>query len=134
MRKRKKSDDPLAALRAKKVGAVPATTSTHATVVEQEEQAAALVGGKRHAGSGAFPTLKSDASSDHYQIEAKQTNKDSLCLTLKWLEKITYEASGTGKIPLLHLRFLSIIPGKSEKDWVVMPVSEFRRLFKGRSK
>lgn len=94
------------------------------TVLRQENDAAALVGGRRHAGSGSSAWKKSDASSEQYQVECKQTEKASISLKLEWLEKLLAEAMPLGKWPLLHIRFLI----GSEKDWVLMPESVFRKI------
>lgn len=128
-RKKTKKDDPLREFRSRNVSKGP-VVSTYQTTKSQEEEAAAMVGGHRHAGSGSFDTLKSDASSDRYQIEAKQTKHAQIALKLEWLSKISYEAYGKGKVPFLHVRFLNTEPS-IEKDWVVIPQSEFKALFKG---
>lgn len=100
---------------------------SHCFVRNQEEKAAELVGGKRHAGSGSQKFRKSDASSSEYQVECKQTEKESLSLKLEWLEKIAQEAEGRGREPLLHVRFLSAEEHVG-RDWVMMRASEFERL------
>lgn len=119
-------DDPLREYRIKK-----ADRTSPETVLEQENEAAAMVGGKRHRGSGSSMYLKSDASSDRYQIEAKQTEKKSLGLKLEWLKKITQEAFGRGRVPMMCLRFQANNDPLVESDWVVIPKSEFVRLFEG---
>lgn len=71
---------------------------------------------------------KSDGSSLRYQIEAKQTKHKQIALKLEWLEKISGEAYGRSRLPLLALRFLVAEMG-CEKDWVVIPQSEFKKLY-----
>ena len=57
------------------------------SVRAQENKAADVIGGKRHAFSGSKMGLKSDCSSREYQLEAKQTEADSISLKLYWLKK-----------------------------------------------
>jgi Holliday junction resolvase len=71
---------------------------------------------------------KSDGSTDKYQIECKQTAKDSLSVKSEWLEKISYEAYPNGRIPLVSLRFLNILDPLVSQDWIVIPATEFKRL------
>ena len=98
-------------------------------VTEQEEDGAALIGGRRHVGSGAIPTLKSDASSDRWQQEAKQTRAKSINLTLKWLDKICREARLQDKAPMLHVRFTDIPEGNvADDDWVLIPAKAFAKM------
>lgn len=119
--KREKKDDPLAVYR---------NSRAKDSVLDQEQKAAKSIGGVRHGGSGANQWRKSDASSDRYQLEAKQTANYSFSVKLEWLEKICFEAYGRGRIPLLHLRFLAASQG-TEQDWIMMPVSEFEGLKQG---
>lgn len=104
--------------------------SSHRTVRSHENHAAEMIGGKRHAGSGAMTGLKSDCSSTEYQLEAKQTEHSSISLKLEWLKKITVEAMGKGKQPVMHIRFLNAPPGV-DKDWMIIPDREFQRLRRG---
>ena len=104
--KKERKADPLRALRMASHAEGPAE-SNHRTVFDQETQAASMVGGRRHAGSGSMDGLKSDASSDRYQIEAKQTKHEQIALKLEWLKKISYEAFGKAKVPFVHIRFLN---------------------------
>jgi hypothetical protein len=96
-------------------------------VLLQENAAANLVGGKRHAGSGSIKTYKSDASSEFWRIECKQTEKDSMGLKVQWLEKITREALSTNKKPMMHLRFQNTAVDVA-KDWILMPEWVFKAL------
>jgi hypothetical protein len=121
---KKKRTDPMAEFRSAK-----GDKSSHQKVLTHESFAAELVGGKRHAGSGAMDGLKSDASSDDWQVECKQTEKRSMIIQLDWLEKITREATGCGKIPMLHLRLLAA-EADIQKDWVCIPAKVFEKLTK----
>ena len=111
--KAKRAADPLSSFRCVTV------QSMHEKVTKQEEQSAAMVNGKRHAGSGASRHCKSDASSEIWQIECKQTEKQSLSIKLEWLEKIQTEASNKGKWPMLCLRM--------KEDWVMIPKWVFEK-------
>lgn len=124
-KKKNKPLSPLGALRRLKSAD---ERSTHATVLEHENDAAALIEGDRHRGSGASMYRKSDASSERYQLEAKQTEKKSLSLKAEWLIKITKEAIAQRKVPLLSIRFLNIREVLVDNDWVLLPASEFREL------
>lgn len=106
------------------------SSESSVSVRRQEEQAAELVGGRRHSGSGSQVFRKSDASSRDYQVECKQTEKESISLKLSWLEKISREAEGMGKEPLLHIRFLEA-EDYVGKDWVMIRSREFEELKKG---
>lgn len=124
-KKTQKEDDPLAAFRR---SARPSSDeSTKETVLAHEEEAARAIGGKRHRGSGASPWMKSDASSEAYQIECKQTAHASMTLQFEWLEKISHEAAGKGKTPGMHIRFLRDVPGVPQ-DWVMVPAKVFEEL------
>lgn len=125
--KKKKKDDPLRQFRISvPVGEIK---SSHTTVFDQETEAANLVGGKRHRGSGAKTGLRSDGSSVRYQIEAKQTKHQSIALGTDWLLKLSREAIGKSKVPLLHVRFLNSPADLLDKDWILVPAQEFRTLF-----
>lgn len=92
------------------------------SVYEQEDYAAKIIGGERHVGSGAIRFLKSDASSDKWQVEAKQTSRKSITVSLEWLQKIQDEATTQQKHPMLMLRFVNIPePFTVHKDWAVIP-------------
>ena len=99
----------------------------HERTVSQEHDAANLVGGKRHKGSGSSIFCKSDASSSAFQVECKQTIKKSMVIQLEWLEKIQREALGKTKKPLLHLRF-DAAASDTPKDWVCIPRWVFERM------
>jgi len=95
-------------------------------VTEQETDGAALIGGRRHRGSGSVEKLKSDASSDRWQQEAKQTSHQSFRLTVDVLDKITREARAQHKYPMVYLRFTNMERGKvAPDDWVVIPAEVF---------
>jgi len=98
-------------------------------VREQEDEGARIIGGERHVGSGAISDLKSDASSEEWQQESKQTAAKSFRLTLDVLEKITREARTQGKKPMVFLRFTDI-PEEMvvEEDWAIVPKSCYEEM------
>ena len=108
---------------------VTARESSPESVLVQEVEIAQMVGGRRHGGSGASMFSKSDGSSQRYQIEAKQTKHAQHTLKLEWLIKISREALGRSRVPFLSLRFLNT-PKDVEKDWIVLPRSEFEDLYR----
>ena len=97
-------------------------------VTKQENRAANMIKGRRHAGSGSLSGLKSDASSDKWQLEAKSTKGKSVRIELGWLSKISGEASPHGKSPIVHLWFREVPDDIIvEDEWVMMPRSVFER-------
>ena len=109
---------------------------------DQEERIADAVGGSRVPGSGSSLYAKGDAKSGGYEfgrgdflIEAKQTEHGSLSVKRERLEKITIEAEAEGKYPALAIEIKGLISKRknqaaraSERDWVAVPLSVFRRL------
>lgn len=104
----KRAADPLSSFRSVSM------QTMHDKVTKQEEQSAAMVGGKRHAGSGASRHCKSDASSEIWQIECKQTEKESMSIKLDWLKKIQIEASNKQKWAMMCIKI-------QDEDWVMVP-------------
>ena len=102
---------------------------TRREVTGQEDRAAEMIGGIRHAGSGAIPGLKSDASSSRWQLEAKSTQGESIRVELSWLSKISLEANKSDKSPIVHIWFRNV-PSEVvvEDEWVMVPRSVFERL------
>jgi hypothetical protein len=95
----------------------------------QEESAASLIGGRRHVGSGAIPGIKSDASSETWQVEAKRTERKSFGLSVDLLSKITAEAATTGRDPMMYITFGAIPKDvRVEDTWVVIPRSKFEEI------
>jgi hypothetical protein len=103
--------------------------STRKEVTGQEDRAAEMIGGMRHAGSGSIPGLKSDASSGRWQLEAKSTQGKGIRVELSWLSKITFEANRSDKDPIVHIWFRNV-PSEVvvEDEWVMVPRSVFERL------
>lgn len=122
-KKRNRKEDPLNQFIALRQ---PNQSST-GSVLNQENDAADLVGGRRHRGSGASSYSKSDASSADYQVECKQTSNKSMSLKLEWLSKISSEALSRGREPMLHIRFLEA-PSDCSSDWVCVPADVWKRV------
>lgn len=98
-------------------------------VLRQEEDAANLIGGRRHPGSGSMDGLKSDGSSRVFQEESKQTAAKSFRITLEVLNKIVIEARRQAKKPMVHIRFRKIPDNMVVwQDWVVIPASIFGKM------
>jgi hypothetical protein len=98
-------------------------------VTAQEEEGASLIGGIRHVGSGALSDLKSDASSETWQQEAKQTKHKSFSLKLDVLEKISKEARAQDKQPMLFLWFTAVPDHMAvADDWVIIPATVFAQM------
>lgn len=80
--------------------------------------------------------IKGDVQGRFSFVECKETKGQSVRLSVDWLGKVETHARGEGKLPLLHISFLS--PGSPfrrkggeellSKDWVVMPEWLFKRL------
>jgi hypothetical protein len=99
--------------------------------MEQEEDAAKMIGGSRHIGSGAIDGYKSDASSKRWQLEAKSTISKSVPVDLSILDKITREAKEADKKPIVHIRFMRIQQGViASPDWVMLEADVFERMRK----
>ncbi len=105
------------------------------TPTDQENRVAKAAGGRRVPGSGSSMYAKGDAESgghafgrNDFLFEAKQTIHGSLGVKREWLEKITEEAEGKGKNPALSIEIKGGTRRLSERDWVAVPLSVFRRL------
>lgn len=98
-------------------------------VGEQEDRTADLIGGHRHVGSGAIDDLKSDASSELWQAESKQTRARSFSVKLEMLEKIHQEARTQGKRPMVHLLFTDVPNHMTVcEEWVMVPAPVFEKM------
>lgn len=95
---------------------------------KQEKAFAKKIGGARTPGSGAFAGHKGDVRNPDFLVECKTTEKKSIRLEREWLEKIDQEALVKQKCPLVHLQFEKTSK-KTEKRWVLMPESEWLKLW-----
>lgn len=111
-------------------------TSDRNTVTKQENEIADIIDGRAVGTKGPrqidsarkIGQKRSDARSDRYEVECKQTGNQSLSFKVQWLLDITRIALSKKRIPLVFLRFLDV-PKDIEKDWVMMPISEFKKLY-----
>jgi hypothetical protein len=96
----------------------------------QEERIAEVTGGRRVPGSGASLYARGDVKDDQYLWECKQTKHASLRVTWDWLAKITRQALAAGKRPALAIELRCQAPTDRmvETQWVVVPLSEWRRI------
>jgi Holliday junction resolvase len=110
---------------------------------KHEEETAASLGGRRQRGSGCAPGHKGDVTGIEAGVfdflsECKTTQGVSLRLQAEWLNKITTEARGGKRLPLLSVRFrkdvLDMLASArqrktgepvvtAEEDWVLIPQS-----------
>ena len=83
---------------------------------DREKKAAKEIGGKAHAGSGAFWSKKSDFSNTNFQIEEKFTYDDIYSVKLSKLKKIEKEAKEVNKIPAFRFGFIK----EKEYNYVIL--------------
>lgn len=107
--------------------------SDDGTPTAQENRVARVTGGRRVPGSGSSPYAKGDVRLSSFLVECKKTEKASISITHKWLEKITQEAEALGKEPALAIeiqggdrdtRKVSV----RDRDWVLIPARLFKKL------
>lgn len=98
------------------------------TPTAQENRVAKKMGGKRQRGSGSSIYAKGDVIQEDFLIECKKTIHASLSVKGAWLDKITKEAMAAGKEPALAIEIQGMESTHSERDWVAVPMSVFRRL------
>ena len=99
----------------------------------QEHRVAKKLGGRRQKGSGALPGHKGDVKTVELLTECKRTEKGSIRITRRWLEKISVEADYYGKVPALAIEFsdkrtFDCLPEKMTRDWVMVPAAFMRSL------
>ena len=101
--------------------------STHSTQKKQEKRVASSIGGKRKVASGSRYWAKGDAVSDELLVDAKQTEKKSISITTKMIEKVNDEAIANDKVPAISVEFLNI--GRlAEKDWILVPMWHYEEV------
>lgn len=99
----------------------------------QELRVASKLGGKRQKGSGALAGHKGDVKTVELLTECKRTEKGSMRITRKWLEKISREADFYGKVPALSIEFsdkrtFDCLPETMTRDWIMVPAEFMERL------
>lgn len=124
--KKKKPPSPLAEMRRLRPDS---EKSDHRTVSKHENDIAEVIDGRAVGtkGSRGAGHKRADARSNKYEVECKQTANKSISLKMEWLLDISRLALGKGLKPLLSLRFLKR-EMEVEQDWVLIPMSEFKRL------
>jgi len=91
--------------------------------MKQEDRVADALGGYRQKASGALPGNRGDVKGVELLGECKRTDKKSISITVKYLEKITHEAVAYDRIPAVAIEF-GDTPKLVSRDWVMVP-SEF---------
>jgi len=107
---------------------------------KHEKSTAKTLGGKVQPASGAKAGFKGDVREvgtlfNEFLVECKRTEKQSIRIEARWLNKITTEA-GSDQEPAIAIQFDPMVlrslkrPGEAEAeaDWIAMPRSVFRRL------
>jgi len=61
-------------------------------------------------------------------MEMKRTIHSSLSVKAEWLEKISHEANGEGRIPALEIKIDGVTDPLVEDTWVMVPASVFAEL------
>lgn len=109
--------------------------SSHQSVSQHEDDIAEAIGGYAVGTRGPrqvdearkIGQKRSDARSELYEVECKQTSKKSLSIKVEWLLDISRIAFGNGRSPLLSFRFLGV-HRDMDQDWVMMPLREFKKM------
>lgn len=99
-----------------------------------EKRVASALHGHTRLGSGSLAGLKGDSTAKaptlsgtddrDMLIESKATIHQSLGVQKKWLDKITEEALGEGRIPALSMSFVTKDgqPQAGASDWIAVPL------------
>lgn len=95
-----------------------------------EKKSAALIGGKRQPGSGAFYFAKADIVHPKFLIEHKETDKDTLSVKLDWLRKVTMQCVTSSKSPALMI-CLNSVQAPLPSRWVMFPCDD--KMLSGRA-
>ena len=103
--------------------------------IAQEERVADALSGYRQKASGALPGSRGDVKGLELLGECKRTDKQSISITMGYLEKIVKEAAFYNKLPAVAIEFQDT-PRRVPKDWVMLPaglVSEMLEAYRERS-
>jgi len=96
--------------------------------MRQERELAEDTGAIQHRGSGAVSGYKGDVRKrGKFRAECKFTKAKSFTVKREDLDKI-YSESSFGEVPVMDIAFLDQ-NGRTEERWVLLPYSEFTRLF-----
>ena len=95
-----------------------------------ERQVAKKMGGVETVGSG-NKGMKGDVwageEGQRLMVENKATEKKSISIKLKWLEKLVKESFDAGRDPVLAIRFDAMRYG-GRKDWAMVPLDRLEEL------
>ena len=91
-----------------------------------EAKLAKKVGGHKQPASGAPQGCKGDVKLKEYLIDQKATGHMSTSVKVGDLQKIQKEADGSGREPVLVLKFENV--KVIEKEWAVIPLALFMEL------
>lgn len=95
--------------------------------IRQEDELAAVLGGKRQYGSGNSDWAKGDVRKrGEARGEAKTTRAQSRSISRNELEKIRAECS-PGETPFMSIQFCNR-NWQVEDEWIVLPIEEWSRL------
>jgi hypothetical protein len=110
---------------------------------KQETRLAEELGGRRTIRSGAAAWSKydqdkiahkttltdgRDITTSEFYFEHKRTEKKSMSLKKEWLDSIKQASRRGAKDPGVIITFESLRPSESDEDWVMVPMSVFKRL------
>jgi hypothetical protein len=103
-------------------------------VDQQEAEMAAMVGGRKQAGSGSVLGCKGDVRKKGvFRIECKSTEAQSFSLKRELLDKIRSECAGTEE-PAFDIKFLNKATLQEEDRWVAIPYTHFEDYASHRSR
>jgi hypothetical protein len=97
-------------------------------VAASRRHEASVAFGRVQPASGALPGAKGDVRSRDYLTECKTTERGSLGLKVEWLRKIAREAAEANRTPTMALEFQVIGEPGVPREWMLIPMGEFRRL------
>jgi len=104
------------------------------TPTQQEQRVARMMKGKRQRGSGSSMYAKGDVKLEDFLIDCKQTKHASMRITGDMLSKISKEAAGMGKDPMLEIEIQGYKKDQwMEHRWVMVPMSVMQKLIEGES-
>lgn len=97
---------------------------------KQEKRIAKKMGGRKQPRSGGITGHRGDVKSKQFLVETKTTSKKSYSLTTKVLTKISEEAFGQNRDPLVVVQFEKGHESGMVEEWVVLPATIFWGLLK----
>lgn len=94
---------------------------------KKEKKLAKDFGGRRQPMSGALDGMKGDIVTEDFLFDSKMTGKTSINVSTEMLAKISGEAYGKKKYPVLVLSF-EVMPEPISPDWVVLSKRDFEEI------